>query len=85
MLAMKSPNPVAACHGLRSANCRYRSNIALHLRLEKRVLHRQGRTWAEIGRLVGQRKQSVTADTYTHVLSDGRELDYPALVAELVT
>jgi integrase len=48
------------------------------------LLHRQGRTWAEIGRQVGQRKLSVTADTYTHVLSDGRELDYPALVAELV-
>ncbi len=48
------------------------------------LLHRQGRTWAEIGRLVGQRKLSITADTYTHVLSDGRELDYPALVSELV-
>jgi len=48
------------------------------------LLHRQGRTWAEIGRLVGQRKLSVTADTYTHVLSDGRELDYPALVSELI-
>jgi integrase len=40
------------------------------------LLHRQGRTWAEIGRFVGQRKLSVTADTYTHVLSDGREVDY---------
>jgi integrase len=40
------------------------------------LLHRQGRTWAEIGRLVGQRKLSVTADVYTHVLVDGRELDY---------
>jgi integrase len=48
------------------------------------LLHRQGRTWAEIGRLVGQRKLSVTADTYTHVLSDGRELDYRALVSELI-
>jgi integrase len=48
------------------------------------LLHRQGRTWAEIGRLVGQRKLSVTADTYTHVLSDGRELDYATLVSELV-
>jgi integrase len=36
------------------------------------LLHRQGKTWAEIGRLVGQKKLSVTADTYTHVLSDGR-------------
>jgi integrase len=40
------------------------------------LLHRQGRTWAEIGRFVGQRKLSVTADVYTHVLSDGSELDY---------
>jgi integrase len=47
------------------------------------LLHRQGRTWAEIGRLVGQRKLSITADTYTHVLSDGRELDYATLVSDL--
>jgi integrase len=44
------------------------------------LLHRQGRTWAEIGRLVGQRKLSITADTYTHVLSDGREADYAGLL-----
>jgi integrase len=47
------------------------------------LLHGQGRTWAEIGRLVGQRKLSITADTYTHVLSDGRELDYATLVSAL--
>lgn len=45
------------------------------------LLHRQGRTWAEIDRLVGQRKLSVTADTYTHVLTDGRELEYAELLA----
>ena len=44
------------------------------------VLHRQGRSWAEIARFVGQRKLSIAADTYTHVLSDGRELDYASLV-----
>jgi integrase len=44
------------------------------------LLHHHGRSWAEIGRLVGQRKLSITADTYTHVLSDGRELDYSGLV-----
>jgi integrase len=43
------------------------------------LLHRQGRTWAEIGRFGGQRNLSVTADTYTHVLSDGREVDYRIL------
>ena len=36
--------------------------------------------WAEIARFVGQRTLSVTADTYTHVLSDGAELDYAGLL-----
>jgi integrase len=45
------------------------------------LLHRQGRTWAEIGRLVGQRKLRITADTYTHVLVDEREADYEELIA----
>jgi integrase len=39
------------------------------------LLHRQGRSWAEIARFVGQRKLSITADTYTHVLMDYREVD----------
>jgi integrase len=45
------------------------------------LLHRQGRTWAEIGRLVGQRKISITADTCTNVLSDGGEADYTELIS----
>lgn len=45
------------------------------------LLHRQGRSWAEIGRFVGQRKLSITADAYTHVLSDGRELDLEGLLS----
>ncbi len=44
------------------------------------LLHRQGRSRAEIARFVGQRKLSVTADTYTHVMLDA-ELDY----AEVLT
>jgi integrase len=44
------------------------------------LLHRQGRTWAEIGAFVGQRSLKVTSDTYTHVLIDGRELEYEALL-----
>jgi integrase len=44
------------------------------------LLHSQGRSWAEIGRFVGQKKLSITADTYTHVLGDGSELDYGALI-----
>ncbi len=45
------------------------------------LFHRQGRSWAEIARFVGQRKLSVTADTYTHVLADDTELDYERMVA----
>ena len=45
------------------------------------LLHRQGRTWAEIARFVGQRKLSITADTYTHVMADGREIDVAGLLA----
>jgi integrase len=44
------------------------------------LLHRQGRSWAEVARFVGQRKLSLTADTYTHVMSDGAELDYASLM-----
>jgi integrase len=40
------------------------------------LLHRQGRSWAEIARFVGQRKLSLTADTYSHVMVDGTELEY---------
>ncbi|HEX2293437.1 MAG TPA: tyrosine-type recombinase/integrase [Gaiellaceae bacterium] len=40
------------------------------------LLHRQGRSWAEIASFVGQRKLSITADTYTHVMADGREVEY---------
>jgi integrase len=45
--------------------------------------HRQGETWALIGARVGQRSLAVTADTYTHVLLDDRELDYALRIAEL--
>jgi len=42
--------------------------------------HRQGETWALVGARVGQRSLSVTADTYTHVLLDDRELHYARLL-----
>jgi integrase len=45
--------------------------------------HRQGETWALIGARVGQRSLSVTADTYTHVLLDDRELDHADLASKL--
>jgi integrase len=47
------------------------------------LLHAQGRSWAEIARFVGQRKLSITADIYTHVMSDGAELDYGAMTGGL--
>ena len=42
----------------------------------------QGRTWAEIAELVGNRSARVLADTYTHVLMDEREIDYERVIAE---
>lgn len=45
------------------------------------LLHRQGRSWAEIGAFVGQRSLRVTADVYTHVLLDDREVDYRRMLA----
>jgi integrase len=49
-----------------------------HRRLS--LLHRQGPSWPDIGALVGQRSLRVTADTYTHVLLDGREVDLEGLL-----
>jgi integrase len=43
--------------------------------------HLRGVPWARIGELVGQRNLAVTANTYTHVLSDEDELDYARLLS----
>ena len=43
--------------------------------------HLRGVPWARIGEHVGQRNLAVTANTYTHVLTDETEVDYPALVS----
>jgi integrase len=45
------------------------------------LLHLRGVPWARIGEFVGQRSLSVTADTYSHVLSDETEVDYEGLLA----
>jgi integrase len=45
------------------------------------LLHLSGVPWARIGEHVGQRSLRVTADTYSHVLADERELDYEELLA----
>jgi integrase len=44
------------------------------------LLHLRGVPWARIGAFVGQRDLAVTANTYTHVLTDKTELDYTALI-----
>jgi integrase len=44
------------------------------------LLHLRRVPWARIGEFVGQRTLSVTADTYSHVLIDERELDYEDLL-----
>jgi integrase len=47
------------------------------------LLHHQGRSWAEIGALVGQRSKLVTADRYSHALIDYREIDIYKLLARV--
>lgn len=43
--------------------------------------HLSGIPWARIGEHVGQRDLAVTANTYTHVLTDEAELNYDELLA----
>lgn len=38
-------------------------------------MHVQGVSWAEIGAKVGQRNIAITANRYTHVMVDYREVD----------
>jgi hypothetical protein len=42
-------------------------------------------SWAEIGARVGQRNLSTTADTYTHVLMDYREINRSELLKRVRT
>jgi integrase len=44
------------------------------------LLHKQGISWAEIGSTVGQRNLAVTANIYTHVMVDPREVNRTALL-----
>ena len=59
--------PVFSPHGLR------------HRRVS--LLHLGGVPWARIGEHVGQRNLAVTANTYSHVLTDEAELDYAGLTS----
>jgi integrase len=45
------------------------------------LLHLAGVPWARIGEQVGHDDLVTTARTYTHVVADERELDYPELLA----
>jgi hypothetical protein len=45
--------------------------------------HLRGVPWARIGEAVGQRNLAVTANTYTHVLTDETEIDTEVSVSEL--
>ena len=47
--------------------------------------HLRGEPWARIGERVGQRNLAVTANTYTHVLSDETELEYEVLIRARTT
>ena len=46
------------------------------------LMHQAGSSWAVIGQYVGQVSKAVTADTYTHVLLDPREIGVEALLAQ---
>jgi integrase len=70
----------AIARGCRAAGIPLFSPHDLHHRRIS-LLHLRGVPWARIGEFVGQRNLSVTADVYSHVLSDETELDY----AELLT
>lgn len=45
------------------------------------MMHLAGVPWARIGEHVGQRNLAVTANTYSHVLPDERELDYAVMLS----
>lgn len=45
------------------------------------LLHLGGVPWARIGEHVGQRNLAVTANTYSHVLTDEAELDYAKMIS----
>ena len=44
------------------------------------LMHLRGVPWARIGEFVGQRNLAVTANTYSHVLVDEREVDYGGML-----
>ena len=53
-------------------------NDVRHRRIS--LLHLRGVPWATIGAQVGQSNLAVTANTYSHVLTDESELEYANLL-----
>jgi hypothetical protein len=53
--------------------------LVAHSRSPPRT-RQNGEPFARIGEHVGQRNLAVTANTYTHVLTDEAELDYAGLL-----
>jgi integrase len=49
------------------------------------LLHKQGRSCAEIGEAVGQRSRIVTADRYSHALLEYKEVDRAKLLGRVRT
>jgi integrase len=73
---------MAIGRGCRDAGVpRFSPHALRHRRIS--LLHRAGRSWAEIGELVGQRSRIVTADRYTHAMADYREVDRSELLARV--
>jgi integrase len=70
---------VAIGRACRDAGVAHFSPHALrHRRIS--LLHRNGRWWAEIGEVVGQRSRIVTADRYNHALLDYKEISREKLL-----
>jgi integrase len=62
-----------------------RRGCALPRAHDPQLLHLRGVPWARIGEQLGHRNLAVTANTYTHVLTDETELDYEALPGTKMT
>ncbi len=56
----------------------YTDQSRYHRRIS--LLHEQSVSWARIGEAVGHGDIATTARHYTHVLSDGTEVDYSELI-----
>ena len=56
----------------------------VHTRNPRPLRQRRGVPWARIGEFVGQRNLAVTANVYSHVLTDETEFDYKRMLSRTV-